>query len=125
MNAIDTNVWISGLLNPSGPPGRVLAAAFKGDFEVAFTASTLDELRSVAQRRRLVDRFGLQPGEVLRLSNLLLHRGRMLPPDLPVLSISRDPRDDMFIAAAVAGDADYLVTRDDDLKRDPAVAAYF
>lgn len=38
--------------------------------------------------------------------------------------VSRDPRDDIFIAVAAASKADCLVSRDDDLKRDPAVLAY-
>ena len=36
--------------------------------------------------------------------------------------LCRDPRDDMFIETAVAGRADVLVSRDDDLKRAPEVA---
>ena len=45
-------------------------------------------------------------------------------PDPPILAVSRDPRDDVFVAAAVASKADYLVTRDDDLKRDSGVQVY-
>jgi predicted nucleic acid-binding protein len=32
-----------------------------------------------------------------------------------VLSYSRDPKDDKFVACALAGDADYVVTEDKDI----------
>jgi Predicted nucleic acid-binding protein, contains PIN domain len=35
----------------------------------------------------------------------------------------RDPRDNMFLEAAVRGNARYLVSRDDDLKRDLELVA--
>ncbi len=45
-------------------------------------------------------------------------------PDPDIRRISRDPGDDIFIALAVAARAEYLVTRDDDLKRDLAVVSH-
>ena len=58
-----------------------------------------------------------------RVVLLTSHRAYWIP-DPPIVPVSRDPRDDIFIAAAKAAGANYLVTRDDDLKRDPNVFAY-
>lgn len=44
--------------------------------------------------------------------------------DPPIIPITRDPKDDIFVALAVSSAAEYLVTRDDDLKRDLAVVEY-
>ena len=41
-----------------------------------------------------------------------------------VVRVCRDPADDIFIAVAIDSHAEYLVTRDDDLKGDPNVVAY-
>lgn len=42
-------------------------------------------------------------------------------PDLvqELINLCRDPHDNMFLETAIKGGAEYLVTRDDDLKRDP------
>ncbi|GBC96989.1 hypothetical protein HRbin16_02805 [bacterium HR16] len=37
----------------------------------------------------------------------------------------RDPRDDFLLETAIWGGAEYIVTRDDDLKRDPALIERF
>lgn len=44
--------------------------------------------------------------------------------DPPVVPITRDPKDDIFVALAIHSGAEYLVTRDDDLKRDPHVVEH-
>ena len=44
--------------------------------------------------------------------------------DPPIVPITRDPKDDIFVALAISSDADFLVTRDDDLKRDLQVVEY-
>ena len=35
--------------------------------------------------------------------------------DVPAVSVCRDPNDDMFFACAVAGNADYIVSEDNDV----------
>jgi predicted nucleic acid-binding protein len=59
-----------------------------------------------------------------RASHLALRDAGEWIEDPPLLALSRDPRDDIFIAVAATAGADFLVTRDDDLKRDPAVQEY-
>ena len=120
---IDTNVWISGLLNPNGPPARVAEHLWRQDFTPVLTPKLLAELEDVAQRPRLVTQFGLTAARLERLIGLLEQGSVFLPEPLPI-AICRDPRDDMFIAAAVAAGADFLVSRDDDLKDDPVVSDY-
>jgi putative PIN family toxin of toxin-antitoxin system len=70
-----------------------------------------------------VSQFGLTAARLERLIELLEQASVFLPEPSPI-TICRDPRDDVFIAAAVAAGADFLVSRDDDLKADPAVSDY-
>jgi putative PIN family toxin of toxin-antitoxin system len=78
------------------------------------------ELSVVLNRPRLVSKYGLSGFTISSIMALLQSRAESTPDPL-IVPISRDPRDDIFIAVARAAHADVLVTRDDDLKRDPDV----
>ncbi|CUU36176.1 MAG: putative toxin-antitoxin system toxin component, PIN family [Armatimonadetes bacterium] len=99
---IETNVWVSAVLNPHGAPALVMEAFRKVQFLVMVSQPLLDELWQVLMRPRLMRRMSYHPDLVQELINLC-----------------RDPHDNMFLETAIKGGAEYLVTRDDDLKRDP------
>jgi putative PIN family toxin of toxin-antitoxin system len=44
---VDTNVFVSGLINPGGAPGVVVGAALDGRVTPVFSIETLAELRDV------------------------------------------------------------------------------
>lgn len=50
---IDTNVWISALLNPHGAPARLIRAFREGVFEVAASEPMLHEIEVVLRRPRI------------------------------------------------------------------------
>ena len=41
---IDTNVFVSGLMLPASVPGRILAAAHSGAFEIVLSEPILQEI---------------------------------------------------------------------------------
>lgn len=130
---VDTNVWVSALLKPRGFPARLLRAFLEGRFTPVVSRELLQELADVLSRPRLWRSFTRRLSRldtrlalsVLRIyqwvAALLLHTlGQtghwvVLQGDTEGC---RDPRDNMFLEAAVRGNARYLVSRDDDLKRD-------
>ena len=120
---VDTNVWVSAILTPGGFSARVLTAVADRRFEPVFSGPTLEELKDTVTDRAFVRRHGLRLEELNRAIGLLVPLGFRVE-EVEVVSIARDPDDDIFIALAVAASADYLVTRDDDLKGDPAVRSY-
>ena len=96
---IDTNILVSALLRPAGPPGRVMAAALAGRLVPVVSDAVLAEYASVLARPRLA----LDAGRVRRMLDALrgvgvrLHAPATPPPDdLP------DPGDWPFIACALA-----------------------
>lgn len=121
---VDTNVWISALLNPAGYPARVLTALQDGRFTFVASVPTLEELLRVMLRPRIARRYPLGPEEAFRLLTLTRERADELASVTGAVRLCRDPRDDMFIETAINGRADVLVSRDDDLKRAPEVAAH-
>jgi uncharacterized protein len=112
---VDTNIWVSSLLNPSGAPAQVLTAWRAGRFTVVASAPLIDELEAVLARPRIRRRYRLEP-DVLDLPTELRRQAHLVKVEGSV-RLCRDPKDDMFIETAQRGKADVLVSRDEDLTR--------
>lgn len=120
---VDTNVWVSALLNPEGYPGRVLNAFRDERFDLVISEPLLAELSEVLTRPRLAARYRLTQSASRDLVSLLRRRAHLVSVRGTV-QICRDPDDDVVIETALRGRADVLVTRDDDLKGDRDLAVH-
>lgn len=119
---LDTNVWVSAFINPHGAPAQIVAAWLDARFEVALSLPLLEELADVLTRPRLVTKYKLAPQEVQTFLELLQARARMACPTGD-LHLCRDPDDDWVLETAILSRAQYLVTRDDDIKSDSDLLA--
>lgn len=102
---LDTNVIVSGFLNPYGPPGSIVGFAASGDLTICYDARILAEYREVLLRPKFeldaqaVDDFLSQietEGEPVTAAPL---RHRLL-----------DHADEPFLEVALGGHVDCLVT---------------
>jgi len=118
---VDSNVWISALLNPTGPPALVLAALEDGRFTLISSEPLLAEIPAVLGRPRIARKYGLGRPEGEALVARLRRRATVVYPT-GTLHLCRDPNDDMVIETAALGAADTLVSRDDDIKGDERLA---
>jgi uncharacterized protein len=101
---IDTNVIVSGLLMPSGPPVQVVDAITQGFIKVAYDERILDEYRDVLNRRQL----NLVPLKIARfLATLRSHR---MVFTTQRLAAGPDPADLMFIEVALETPQKTIVT---------------
>lgn len=114
---VDTNVWVSALLNPRGHPALVLGALRNSRFVPILSQPLVEELIDVLGRSRIVDKYKLKPEEVAEYTALIVERSEIVNPP-GNLHLCRDPRDDMVLETAVVGKASCLVSRDDDIKTD-------
>lgn len=114
---LDTNILISYLLHrsPASPVTTLVEAAILGDFTLLLPESLLEELSArVSTKRYLTDR--ITPEEFRHLSALLLAQGELIPRFTEATpAVTRDPKDDYLLAYAIIGEADFLVTGDEDL----------
>src|SRR5204863_1680233 len=95
---VDTNVLVSGLLSPHGPPGRIVDGIVAEDLRVLFDDRILDEYREVLLRPK----FGFGPRDIDDVMDQIVSAGEQVsaPPvdvELP------DPDDLPFLEVALAG----------------------
>ena len=114
---LDSNVWVSAFLKLSGPPGQVIDSWQRGDFSVVTSFFQLAEISEVLNRPRLRKKFRYTSEGGDTFVRLISSRSAIVETSAKV-KICRDPDDDEILEAAINGRAQYLVTRDDDLKRD-------
>ena len=114
---LDSNVWVSAFLKPSGPPGQVVDAWRRDQFTVVTSLSQLAEIADVLVRPRLLRRYKYPRLDAEIYVRLIAARANVAQTS-GTLKICRDPDDDAILEAAIHGKSQYLVTRDDDLKRD-------
>jgi len=114
---LDTNVWVSALINPRGFPARLRDAWIAGRFDVVVSIPLLAEIADVLTRPRIQTKYGLTVDEIEQFLRLLQERAIHATPT-GELHICRDPDDDLILETAVLGGAQYAVSRDDGLKAD-------
>ena len=107
---LDTNVIVSGFINPSGPSGAILKALKEKKFILLTSQPINEEILEVMNRPRILDKYGL--GEQLFDVAFIIWEIAEVVTDLPTVRISKDPDDNMFLSAAQGGLAHYLVTGD-------------
>lgn len=116
---VDTNVWISGLIVPDSPPGQVLRALRDRRFELVASWHVAQELADVLRRPRL-RRYEIEQQDIEDVFRLLAPALPRADVDVPI----RDPDDAPVVAAALAGDADIIVTGDEHFLADAKLQAW-
>lgn len=114
---IDTNVWISALINPSGLPTSIERAWIEHKFNVVVSPYLLGELAEVLTRPRIKEKYHLTKAEIAKFIRLINESSIKVIPS-GSMHICRDIFDDIVLETAILGKAKYLITRDDDIKRD-------
>lgn len=120
---IDTNIWVSALINPHGEPARLLSLFLQSRFEIVLCEELLNELKDVLYRPRIARKYNITKAIVLEFCELLKARAHLVT-IFNRVNICRDPDDNVVIEAAIAGNALIIVSRDEDLIRDLSVKEY-
>lgn len=108
----DTNVLISAVLRPQGPPRAAVDAVRLENGVLLFSEETLAELRTRILRRKF-DRYAGRDARLAWLARLEAVSERV--PIFGARLGCRDPDDDKLLETALMGDAACLITGDRDL----------
>jgi uncharacterized protein len=114
---LDTNVLVSGLLSPHGPPGQIVQWVAEGICKLCVDARILAEYRDVLLRPE----FGFDPERVQELLVQIEADGDLVA-CLPWRTPLADPDDEKFLEATGSGAAECLVTGN--LRHYPAAARH-
>ena len=110
---LDTVVFVRALINPHSRSGRILSE-YSNRFTLLVSKPTVQELLEVLQRPELKRKFkSLGRVNIRQVIDQVTQAQLVEIGDGP--SVVRDPKDDIFVATAVAGQADCIVSEDHDL----------
>jgi uncharacterized protein len=102
---IDTNVLVSGLLSPAGNEALILLAVARGMIRPLVSRGIMEEYAEVLARPK----FGFAADEISALMTLFRDAGEFVEPHDPTPALP-DPEDAKFLACALSGRGEYLVT---------------
>ncbi len=108
----DTNVLVSTLLRPHSTPARAFIRALANNGKLLVSIQTLAEIDEVLSRSKF-DRYASRASRKQFLQDLM-PVVELVPPSVPIRAC-RDPKNDRFLELAVHGNADALITGDEDL----------
>lgn len=108
---LDTNVLVSAVLFYDSAIAKAVRQAI-GHHEVLASYDTMEELKRVLQKPKL--HAYVDPNQLaaffLSYARITQHTEILMP-----VALCRDPKDDKFLEVALNGDADYIITGDQDL----------
>ncbi len=109
---IDTNVFVSGLMLPASVPGRILAAAIVGGFELVLCEAIVEEISAALRYPKVRKRIALSDDELDRYVQALRFMADIVDPTSVVVQVPDDRNDDVILATLVVAKADWLITGD-------------
>jgi putative PIN family toxin of toxin-antitoxin system len=107
---LDINALASAVGPTIGPPALALHAGLRGEYDLVLSEAMIDVFARVL-RKPYFARF-VAPDRVAALCADLSALAELVLPDSTIRGIAADAEDDLVLATAIAGSADYLVTGD-------------
>jgi len=110
---IDTNVFISGAAFNKGNPKILIDAWLRQKFVLISSVPLTEELSEVLNREKIKEQSQITDTEISQLIDQIQKISVFLKDKLPNIKIIRDdPDDDVVLATALEGNADYIVSGD-------------
>ena len=102
---LDTNVLISGLINPNGMPAKIINLLINQKITLFYDNRILEEYEDVLHR----DKFKFTDDIINPLLNFIKSEGQFVAAD-PLSTVFKDENDKMFLEVAESAHADYIIT---------------
>ena len=109
---LDANILVSGTIVTGGISSRLINAARARQFILVTSQPLIDEVLRTLSRDRIRRRYDITADEITRLRLLLEHEAVLTALTVQVHGVATHPEDDLILATALSGQADYLVTGD-------------
>lgn len=110
---IDTQIFLRAAINLRSLPAKILLDRMH-EYQLVVSLPVANEISEVLHRTSIRAKFPDLNDEIINRILIRLENAEwVLIADIP--AIGRDPKDDVFLATALAGSADYIVSEDKDL----------
>ena len=103
---LDTNVLVSGMLNPNGSPGKIIDLLMGNQIQAAYDNRILGEYEEVLARPEL----RITPAKALTTIDHIEISGKLIEPKVLPKEGYTDPDDIMFAEVFITSNADALIT---------------
>lgn len=113
---IDTSVMVSVVFAQQGLAKELRDMIADGAFELVTSKEIIAELDRVLHYPRILRQFRATKENVADLIGLIVEKATFTEGRVSLRKIEEDPSDDMFLACALEGHADYIVSRDPHLR---------
>lgn len=111
---IDTNVILSAVIKPDGRVGAILELLRNDAYCLLYSDQLITEFVDVINRPRIRLKYNLRAEDIETVLALLFLRGEAVVPSRRI-DVCRDPKDNMLLELAVAGQAAVVVSGDKDI----------
>ncbi|MBL8166445.1 MAG: putative toxin-antitoxin system toxin component, PIN family [Anaerolineae bacterium] len=110
---IDTQLFLRAAINRRSLPAHLIFER-RGQYVLVVTPEIISEIANVLNRDELRAKFRTLTDQIVQDLLLLLTQAEEVNVS-EVKAVSRDPKDDIFLACAQASAAQYIVSEDKDL----------
>jgi putative PIN family toxin of toxin-antitoxin system len=109
----DTVIYVRALINPQGLCGRLIFE-YRRAYDLVVSTQLTTEYHEVLGRPEIVWKYRAAGTRDLNAVMQIISLASTVQ-SVPTVAVSRDPNDNKFLAAALAGRADFIVSEDFDL----------
>jgi len=113
---IDTNLFISGLFGKDTVSARIQNHWINLDFILVTSIDIIKEVNRVFHCPRIQQRFNPKKETLKKFFRLIFRKAIITKDRYKTDRITDDPTDNKFLACALEGKADYVVSRDPHLR---------
>ena len=107
---LDTNVFISGIFW-KGSSNKVITNWKEGKFTLVISLEAVSEIIKVLKDFKIKLSYDM----VKEWVDLIIRNSIIVEPKEKIAIVKDDPKDDIFIETAVAGNVDYVISQDNHL----------
>ena len=112
---LDTNVIISALLSPGGPPAEIVRRWEGDEFEVVTSLPLIAELERVLAYPQVRRYLKVSEDEIATFVRRMRTVATVVEPQMTLDVIEADPDDNRVLECAATGGAAYIVSGDEHL----------
>ena len=114
---LDTNILISGILTPQGNPGKLIKKWKNNQFILITSEPIIKELVRVTNYPKITKAKPNIGQQTEQLIDLIFKYAIVTLGKLDINLVPDDPTDNKFVAAAIEGAGNYLISGDKHLKK--------